>query len=410
MTTFIPNSTFGRHALRTALESRGSYVTIQFLNVPVSTPGDRSTWTWASNWSQYAIAGAYSSGADALQLLSTGSGTGVITLWEAATSPAPGAYYSDTVFGTPLVGYTNNGLTDIAFTHVAVFTMQSDIPITNPATQLNDANLALVFPYSYPTESAATLPAGERFYNFVGGGPLNCSSYATFDDWVNADEAITLDIIEGTGVYTAPYTNASYIFSLDAETLGYGYYNNTQNKSYFNTLQQYLLEISSTRSNATFLAEALNVTGSEPDFEAGWTGWSTYRINRYAFATTETHYKYETKEGSWIFDLGLIDPELSGTTLESIWTADQVSFKDPCEFVFTAPSTSSYTFTHIAVFINEGSSAPQQGIAYTYTDTDRFVGIIKLPTSVTMTTSSTARAYPFNFGVMFQPQLTFVES
>lgn len=408
MTTFIPNSSFSRHALRTALESRGAYITIQFLNVPEATPGDRSTWTWANNWGLYAIPGAYSSGLDALQLLSTGGGTGVLELWAEATSPDPGAYYANTIYGTPLVGYTNNGLSDITFTHVAVFTMQTDSPVTDPETALSDEFLAYVYPYNKDTEAADTLPAGERYYNFIGGA-LHESNFASFDDWVDADEAITLDIINSGGLYTYPYLNSSYIFKIGDEFVGYGYYNNTQTKQYFNTLHQYLLEISGTRTNATFLAELLNVTGTEPDFDAGWSGWETYRINRYAFTAAETAYKYENKEGSWLLDLGLIDPELSGTYLETVWTGQQVSFLNPCEFVFTAPTSSSYTFTHIAIFINEGSSAPQQGTTYTYTDTDRFVGVIAVPSSVTMTTSSTARAYPFNLAVMYQPTSTYVE-
>lgn len=408
MTTFIPNSTFGRHALRTAMESRGSYITIQFLNVPDSTPGDRSTWTWADNWGQYAIPGAYSSGVDALQLLSTGSGPGVITLWTPSDSPDPGAYYDDTIYGSPLAGYTNNGLSDITFTHVAVFTMQTDFPVTTPTVALSDDFLAFVYPYNQGTETAEVLPAGERYYNIIGN-TLSCSNFASFADWVDADEAITLDVITGGGAYTPPYLTASYITKIEDLSLGAAYYNNTETKQYFNTLHEYLQELSPTRSNTTFFAELLNVTGAEPGFDTGWTGWQSYRINRYAFATAETAYKYENKQGSWVFDLGLIDPAQSGTYIESIWNGQQVSFLNPCEFVFSAPDAGSYTFTHIAIFINEGTSAPQPGTSYTYTDTDRFAGVIKLASGVTMTTSSTARAYPFNFGLIYQPAVTYVE-
>lgn len=410
MTYFVPNSTFGRHALRTALESRGSYITIQLLNVPAATPGDRSTWTWANNWRQYAIAGAYSSGSDALDLLSVGSGSGVITLWEVATSPDPGAYYDDGVYGSPQAGYTNTSLTDLEFTHIAVFTMQTNVPVTTPATALSDDYLAFVFPYDSSGEDPVLLPAGQRFYDFIGEGNLNCSSYPEFSDWVAADEAITIDSITSGGLYTYPYVNSSIIFNIvDDSNVDYGYYNNTQQKAYFRTLRDYLLELNSTRTHATFLAELLDVTGTEPDFETGWSGWSSYRINHYAFATTENSYKYEEKQGSWLLDLGLVDPAYSGDYVEITWTGEYTSFKNPCEFVISAPTSGSFTFTHIAVFINEGAAAPQQGTSYTYSDTDRFVGVIKLPTGVTMTTSSTARAYPFNFGLMFQPQATYVE-
>lgn len=406
MTTFISNSTFGRHLLRTVYETAGQYFTIQLLNVPPGATGDRTTWTWAANWRQYAIPGAYSSGADALNMLSTGVGDGVVGLWEEATSPAPGAYYDDRTSGTPYMGYTNNALNGLEFSHIAVFTMQGNSPVTDPTT-LPDTNLSFIYAYAVTGEDPGTLASGSRFYNFLSPGYISFSSYQNFAGAVAAQEAIILDLLSGTNQYTFPFISGSTVFK-SGETFQTEkvYYFNKATDIYITTVHRAALEISPTRPVVTFLAEALNVTGATPDFEDGWTGWSPYRINRYAFATAEDHYTYEEKQDSFVIDLGLYLPEYAGQFYEEVWTGIEVALQTPCEFVFTAPAAGSYTFTHIAVFINEGSAAPTQGSSYTYSNTDRLVGVIALPSSVTMTTSSAARAYPFNFGVMYAPSHT----
>ena len=406
MTTFIPSSTFGRNALRKALESNGSYVALQFLNVPTSTPGDRNTWTWSDNWSQYAIPGVYTAGVNALNLTSTGTGNGVITLWEEATSPAAGAYYDERPSEIPAVTYMNSSLDDITFTHLAVFTMQSGAAVNQPSLELTDANLAVVYPYNTETEEPETLAFQDLYYNAFLKGAINCSVYPSFAAWVAADEATQLDFFEDPPVYTSPYATQTFISEIEATILTTSYYTKAPTSAYLSTLQQSVLEVNSALGAPAFFAELLNVTSTEPDFEEGWDGWSVYRINRYSYVSATNNSIYESKEDSWLFDLGLIDPEQTGIYAEITWTGEQLNLKTPVDFLFNAPASGSYTYTHIAVFINEGSPALAQGSTYTYTNTDRFIGVIKLPASVTMSVGSTSRAYPFNLGVMFQPEFS----
>lgn len=153
-------------------------------------------------------------------------------------------------------------------------------------------------------------------------------------------------------------------------------------------------------STASLIAEALNVTGTEPDFEEAWTSWQTYRINRYSVVTLPTTYKYENQSAFY-------DTTFMGETFRTTWYGESISMQDPVEFVFAPPSSGSYTYNTIAVFLNPTNLLPLQGENITYPNLDNFIGVIKLDSAVTLTTGSTARLYPFNIQFMLNPNIDF---
>jgi len=385
--SFIPTSTFGRYGLKQLYQSRNTYLAVQLLNVPTGATGDRSTWTWASNWSNYIVAGAYSGSGGSLDLSTTIPPNAIlppseITLYEEATSLFPGAYYAGEYVNDGMyVRFYNNSANTIQFTHAAFFAMQSNTASLNTASNLNES-LLLVIPYAVD-ETATQLTAFDyAFFPFSIEENLGGTAFSTadsFDTWVDLSE----DWLISPSSDPFPFS-------------GYpGYHQNKQISPYVEDAYKNLLGITPTTPATSFLAELLNVTGAEPDFEDGWNGWSTYRINRYSTATLTPQFNYTSKTKSYTY-----------ITYEFTWTGLQIALRNSVEFIITPPSSSSFTFTHIAVFINEASSPPPAGTTYTYTDTDKFIGVIKLPSSVTMTTSSVNRAYPFNFSFMYQPTVS----
>lgn len=395
MTSFIPCSTFGRYALEQTFQSRNTYLAVQLLYVPTSVTGDRSTWTWSNNWKNYVVTGAYSGSGGGLNLLTQGvSPPQTITEYEEATSPWPGAYYegSDASFYARVY---NSTAFQYVFTHVAIFAMQSNTATFTPAAGLLDESLVAVQPF-YQAQTSLGLNSGSSFYLYLGpddlSGIIAWTGATSFQDWVDKEEAWVINIL-GPQTYTQPYPSPGTSWT---------YRNNKYPLAYFTDAYKTTLGFNATDSTATFLAELLNVTGAEPDFEEGWSGWSTYRINRYAVATVPTQYTYTDKELSYIIDI-------FGTDYDISWAGQEVRFTNPIEFIFNAPATSSYTFTHIAVFANEIDTPPPDGTAYTYTDVNKFIGVIKLTTGVTMTTTSTRRAYPFNFSFMYEADVTVEE-
>ena len=98
-----------------------------------------------------------------------------------------------------------------------------------------------------------------------------------------------------------------------------------------------------------------------------------------------------------------------GETFTITWSGESISMRDPVEFVFTAPSSGSYTYNTIAVFLNPTNLLPLQGENITYPNLDNFIGVIKLDTAMTLTAGNTARAYPFNVQFMLNPNIDFEE-
>jgi len=386
--SFIPNSTFGRYGLRQLYESRNTYLVVQLLNVPTSVSGDRSTWTWNGNWSNYVVAGAFSGTGGSLNLLSSGaSPPSSITLYEEATSAFSGAYYAgEYVADSRYLRIYNNTAFGVQFTHAAFFVMQPSAASFSSMTNLNES-LIFVRPFNTTTEGGTQIDAfSSKFFPFSRVSGFGGTSYTTadsFESWVNADKARLQN-----PAYTAPYPGSFYA----------GYSQNKQTSPYMADAYNTLLGVNTTNTDTTFLAELLNVTSTEPDFEEGWNGWSTYRINRYSAATVTPNITYATKQDSYVVNFG-------GTDYTVTWTGLQAQLATPLEFIITKPAAGSFTFTHIAVFVNEIDIPPATGTTYNYPDTDKFVGVIKLPSSVTMTTTSINRAYPFNFAFMYQPSV-----
>lgn len=389
MTSFIPCSTFGRYALEQTFQSRNTYLVVQLLNVPTGVTGDRSTWTWADNWKNYVVTGAYSGTGGGLNLLTQGaSPPQSLANYEEATSPWPGAYYA----GDSALLYArmyNTTIFQYAFTHIAIFSMQSSTATFDPNANLIGDSLLAVQPY-IPAQTLTLLNGGSSVYVYLGpadySGLLAWTAATDFQDWVDRDELYNIDFWD-TGTYTDPYPG---LYSSDTSV----YRQNKYPLSYFTDVYKTVLGFSAGDTAATFLAELLNVTGAEPAFEDGWSGWSTYRINRYSVASVPTTYTYASRNTSYILDI-------FGDNYDVDWAGEELRFTTPVEFVVNAPAGGSYTFTHIAVFANEIDTPPPDGTVYTYSNVNKFVGVIKLATAVTMTTSSTRRAYPFNFSFMY---------
>jgi hypothetical protein len=402
MPTFIANSSFSRQALRNLFESPNSFLAAWALNVPVDTPGDRSTWTWAANWSQYRVPGLVHSFGTTIMSFDSVSPTApaVIDTRDSYTHPSPGAYYQESPTSSSNVGTRifNNTGGDADFTHVAMFVQQPNQVISATDTNADTYMVAVV--RMEESEEPITLINNDfifvdciRLSTVVPGAINTC--YASFQDFVDTDELELLDELDETGLYLQPKVYAS--------TGGFNMYTaKTQTFPYLTQGYRDLLRKRPEFPTASFIAEALNITGSEPDFEEAWTSWQTYRINRYSVVTLPTTYKYEDQ--SAFYDVSFL-----GITARLTWNGQSISMQYPVEFVFAAPSSGSYTYNAIAVFLNPTNLSPLQGDNITYPDFDNFVGVIKLDSAVTLTTGSTARAYPFNVQFMLNPNLDFEE-
>lgn len=398
MPTFLPYSGFGRKCLRNTFESEGTHLFGYLLNVPVDTPGDRSTWTWSANWKNFRIPGIRSGlGSTSISFLSQGDATPQdVVLFEPYTSVAPGAYYTEGSSSDNIFTYfLNNTGSAITFTHVAWFINQSGVTVLDPDSPTADNSLILVQIFN-PNVTSSTLNEGQYLYvrfdtqqNF--GGAIY-THYDSFESFVAADEATIIDIVDGTNLYLPPYPTLGLSFVERAFSA------NTKLQAYFTQTYSRLLGSSVTIGQPGFIAEALNVTDTEPDFDADWTAWSTYRVNRYATNTVDLRYKHEQKQDTY----SVFDPFFDGTFTIN-WQATQVSLLNNVEFLFTAPSSGSFTYTHIAVFLNTVEADPLQGSNYNYPDLDNFMGVIKLPASVTLSSGAVARAYPFNLSYIYNP-------
>jgi len=396
--SFIPSSPFGTYGLRQLLESRGTYIAVQLLNVPEAAPGDRTTWTWTTNWSQYAVAGAFSGTGGNLNISSQGaSPPASIATYDPATSAWPGAYYDTDYLTNGRVYMYNGSVNTYTYTHVAVFVMQQNAA-TLASLQFTDQSLLKVgYVPNYATTpslpATATLaPYNAKLFGFAlpdSGGGASLTIAEGWDSWINYYEYWDVNYATLSAPYPVLSTN--------------GYNGNKETSPPFLPSYKALLGITDQDNTTSFLAELLNVTSTEPDFGDGWYSWSTYRINRYSTAAiVPTGYNYTAREyaNEYVF---------SGVTYEDYMAGTEISYKNYTEFIFTPPAAGSFTFTHIAVFVNEAEVPPQQGSTYTYADTTKLVGVIKLPASVTMTTSSAARAYPFRFSYLGPMDLVITE-
>jgi len=400
MPTFIGNSNFSRQALRNLFESPNSFMAAWALNVPVDTPGDRSTWTWAANWSQYRVPGLiHSTGETMMSFRSTDSpAPAEIDIRESYTHPSPGAYYQESPTSSGNVGTRifNNTGGDADFTHVAVFVQQANQTIFPDLVSTNAYMVAVC--RMQESEEPITLINNNFIYidcirlGVFSPGAIN-TCYASFQDFVDTDEVEYLDEIEETDLYMYPKVFSSLGGSnmYTAKTQAFPYL-----KQGYTDMLREIPEF----STASLIAEALNVTGTEPDFEEAWTSWQTYRINRYSVVTLPTTYKYENQSAFY-------DTTFMGETFRTTWYGESISMQDPVEFVFAPPSSGSYTYNTIAVFLNPTNLLPLQGENITYPNLDNFIGVIKLDSAVTLTTGSTARLYPFNIQFMLNPNIDF---
>lgn len=387
--SFLPSSPFGIYGLQQLLESRGTYIAVQLLNVPEAAPGDRTTWTWTTNWSQYVVAGAFSGTGGNLNINSQGaSPPTTIESYDPATSAWPGAYYDTDYTTNGYVYMFNNSVNTYTYTHVAVFVMQQNAATLASLQFTNESLLTVQFIPDYstlpPTPITETfLPSYGKLFGFAlpdfsGGASLTVTE--GWDGWV----AYGTEFFTDPAPYTAPFPIP---FSP-------GYPANKQSSPALLPSYKALLGVTDQDTTTSFLAELLNVTSTEPDFGEGWSSWSTYRINRYSVATVvPTVYNYTPRTELYAYEFDGVDytDEYSGT---------EITYSAYTEFIFTPPTAGSFTFTHIAVFVNEIDAPPQQGSSYTYANENKMVGVIKLPASVTMTTSSTRRAYPFRFSYL----------
>jgi len=211
MPTFIGNSNFSRQALRNLFESPNSFMAAWALNVPVDTPGDRSTWTWAANWSQYRVPGLiHSTGETMMSFRSTDSpAPAEIDIRESYTHPSPGAYYQESPTSSGNVGTRifNNTGGDADFTHVAVFVQQANQTIFPDLVSTNAYMVAVC--RMQESEEPITLINNNFIYidcirlGVFSPGAIN-TCYASFQDFVDTDEVEYLDEIEETDLYMYP--------------------------------------------------------------------------------------------------------------------------------------------------------------------------------------------------------------
>jgi len=411
MVTFVTNSSFGRKALRNVFESEAPRVSAWLLNVPSDTVGDRSTWTWVDNWRNYRVESpfAYTTTTSVITLDSQSAAPpSDIVLFEDGVNVSPGAYYVEGPGSNNNNQYTyvyNTGTETITFTHYAVFVQEQPFSsltyyATPVASSRTNNYLAIVTPYDTTNEDPVTLGPGEAmflFFNFFAPDIVgaSCSTFDSYAALVAADEAYVNDLIDETELYSLP------------QPIGYageGSYSLNKSTSPF-LLQAYknlLGFIPSIPTTPRFLVELLNVTGSDPAFDAAWLDWSTSSINRFAIATPEYEYDYSQETGSYTVSV-------DSSVFEFSYASDKARLKQNVEFVITPPTSGSFTYTHLAIFLQADVTLPVNGQPYTHTDPDTFVGVIKLTTPITMTNTSTARAYPFNLGLVYNPQFTLEE-
>jgi hypothetical protein len=413
MTTFVPNSTFGRKVLQSVFEAEATRISGWLLNVPADAPGDRRTWTWEHNWKNYRVQNtlAYTTTTNVIDVDTRNvNSPSAITLFEEGVHISPGAFYVEGPGKTNNNSNTyffNTGTETITFTHYAIFVQESQFSSLryeeNPNSEKTNEYLAGVLSFGFSDEDPATLGPGQAMYLFFNASTPEsssgkCGTYDSFASFVKADEDSFADVVNETNIYEPPRVTGK-IKTTD-------YYLNQQKSPFFTESFNNILQLYDGVTTTGFFAELLNVTDYEPLFDAPWSDWEPYTVSRFAISIPENGFKYTSEEDSYTesFTFGgqqfsvLID--LKGT---------KINFRDSQEFVFGPPSSGSYTYTHVAVFLQPNVELPIQGSPYTHSDTDLFVGVIRLAAPITMTTTSTARAYPFNLGLVYNPALSVEE-
>jgi len=408
MTTFIPNSTFGRKVLRSVFESENTYISGWLLNVPADAPGDRRTWTWEDNWKNYRINSpfAYTTNGSVIDINSRiDFAPSAISLFEDGVHISPGAFYVEGPGKTnnnQRTYFLNSGTETITFTHFAVFVQESQFNslryLSNPDSERTNQYLAGVQSFGFNNEDPVTLGPDQAMFLFFnlstpGSSSGKCGTYDSFASFVRADEDYYADAI-----YESPHVSGNI-----ADT---HYYLNRQESPFFAESFNNMLQLYGGVTTTGFFAELLNVTDYEPLFDAPWNDWEPYTVNRFAISVPDNELKFTGEEGSYVETITFEEEEFS---LLFEFEGTKVNLKETQEFVFGPPSSGSYTYTHVAVFLQPGVELPVQGNPYTHSDTDLFVGVIRLAAPITMTTTSTARAYPFNLGLVYNPALSVEE-
>jgi len=413
MTTFVPNSTFGRKVLRSVFESENTFIAGWLLNVPTDAPGDRRTWTWEDNWKNYRLetSFAYSTNVSVIDADSqNGDSPSAISLFEEGVHISPGAFYVEGPGKTnnnSRTYFVNSGTETVTITHIAIFVQDSKFSnlryVSDPDTERTNQYLAGVLSYGFSDEDPVTLGPGQSLFLFFNPSTPEfsrgkCGTYDSFASFVQADEDYYADLLNETNLYVPPHVSGN---SLDTH-----YYLNRQESPFFIKSFNNLLQLYDGVTTPGFFAELLNVTDYEPLFDALWNDWEPYTVNRFAISVPDNEFKFTGEEGSYIESFTFDEEEFS---LLVEFEGTKVNLKETQEFVFGPPSSGSYTYTHVAVFLQPGVELPVQGSPYTHSDTDLFVGVIRLAAPITMTTTSTARAYPFNLGLVYNPAVSVEE-
>jgi hypothetical protein len=420
MTTFVPNSTFGRKVLQSIFEAEATRISGWLLNVPADAPGDRRTWTWEDNWKNYRVQNtiAYSTTTNVIDVDTRSvNPPSAITLFEEGVHISPGAFYVEGPGKTNNNSNTyffNTGTETITFTHYAIFVQESKFSSLryeeNPNSERTNQYLAGVRSFSLVDEDPVTLGPGQVMYLFFNPATPEffsrgkCGTYDSFASFVQADKDYSADFFSGTNLYAGPHVSGRSPTT--------HYYLNKQESPFFIKSFNNLLQLYEGVTTTGFFAELLNVTDYEPLFDAPWSDWEAYTINRFAISVPNNEFKFTGEEGSYVETVTFNDeegnPEEEFSLLIEL-EGTKVNLKETQEFTFGPPSSGSYTYTHVAVFLQPGVELPVQGNPYTHSDTDLFVGVIRLAAPITMTTTSTARAYPFNLGLVYNPALRFEE-
>jgi hypothetical protein len=307
----------------------------------------------------------------------------LIEYYEAATAPIAGAYYNGVYFDGAYINITNTGSSALDITHVALVARST---VADTISAAVEGKVFFVFPTNLDNDTGEENPLALAvnqtlwmpFSAVDGFGGAVVGSGTSFKDYVD-------------GV-VAQLSDPAYDSSPLLETAATEAYSlRTPGTSWLPTS----MRLSILTPTITVLAVALNVTGSIPDFEELWDAWSTYSVKRYAVTQFNVNLESFTDTA---------EIEIGGTPVGLLGTAGWRTTPG-IEALVLPPSSSSFTYTHVAIFINDITSAPLPGSNFTPQSPTNFLGVIDVGGSVTLSSTGTIRAYPFQFHVTLNSNL-----
>jgi len=442
MPVFKPSSVYGRNVLRNVFEQAS--FSCQLVALPQALHYvDTTAWTWKNDWSKYVVTKPISfGGAETLysgsdNSLAVNSITGAenqnaeIQLYSDENTSIVGAYYTIPADSPGLYAEVYNDLVNfgLGYTHCAIFVTDTltEFPrkrpenanfAADPQLEINldyfEARLISVVKqteiipsqgFVIPSQSyvqtyfnIAEFPPGALFTSQYNGPYL--STGIDFDDLITR-------LIESEGDLDTPAVTTPQTLLAFNQTYSYiNVYSALQNQQFLTTAYtQMFVPITGTEVQIyrphNCLIELLNVTTTAPADDSPASSWLEHRTNRYYVASTSGPYTYEPNEKIFTETF-----EYYGTTITvtNSYKGTVISPATPFEIFISPPASGSFSFTHLAVFATERTQPPAVGATYTYPNTDRFLGVIDMEETVTISSSeATARLIPLKVALMVGP-------